>query len=59
MSISRRSFLKSSLAAAGAVPALTLFGPKAVFAKDIELIPHASHYGAFKAVVKDGKLIGV
>ncbi|CAM2834249.1 molybdopterin-dependent oxidoreductase [Moritella viscosa] len=59
MSISRRNFLKSSLAAAGAVPALTLFGPKAVFAKDIELIPHATHYGAFNAVVKDGKLIGV
>ena len=59
MSMNRRSFLKTSLVAAGALPALTLFGPKAVFGKDVTLIPHATHFGPFNAVIKDGKLIGV
>ena len=59
MSMSRRKFLKSSLVAAGAVPALTLFGPDVVFGKDTKLIPHATHFGPFNAVVKNGKLVGV
>tara|TARA_R110002167_G_scaffold22811_6_gene81412 strand:- start:2401 stop:5058 length:2658 start_codon:yes stop_codon:yes gene_type:complete len=59
MNISRRQFLASSLAAASAVPVLTLFGPNAVFGEDTVLIPHATHFGPFNGVVKNGKLIGV
>ena len=59
MSYTRRAFLKSAVATAVATQGLTLFGPKAVFSSDTILIPHASHYGPFKAVVKDGVLIGV
>ncbi|MCB0176577.1 MAG: molybdopterin-dependent oxidoreductase, partial [Anaerolineae bacterium] len=60
MSISRRRFLQASaLTTAAAATPLTIFGPNAVFADDTVLIPHASHYGPFKAVVKNGRLIGV
>ena len=59
MSLSRRAFLKSSAAIAVASGGLKLFGLNEVFASDTVLIPHASHYGPFKAVVKNGVLIGV
>ncbi len=59
MSFSRRAFLKSTAAIAVASGGLKLFGVNEVFASDTVLIPHASHYGPFKAVVKDGVLIGV
>ncbi len=59
MNISRRKFLASSIAAASAAPVLTLFGPGAVFSEDTLLIPHATHYGPFNGVIKNGKLVGV
>lgn len=59
MNISRRKFLSHSVAAASAVPALTIFGPNAVFSEDTVLIPHATHFGPFRGVIKNGKLIGV
>ncbi len=62
MTISRRNFLKKSLALAAvavAADGLTIFGPNHAFADDTVLIPHATHYGPFKAVVKDGVLIGI
>ncbi|MHB1375519.1 MAG: molybdopterin-dependent oxidoreductase [Thauera sp.] len=59
MSLSRRAFLKSTAAIAVASGGLKLFGLNEVFASDTVLIPHASHYGPFKAVVKNGVLIGV
>src|SRR5690625_1652961 len=60
MGVSRRGFLKASIATAVAsgVP-LKLFAADQEFDDDVVLIPHASHYGPFKAVVKDGVLIGV
>src|SRR5699024_8208611 len=45
-------------AVASGVP-LKLFAANQEFGDDVVLIPHASHYGPFKAVVKDGVLIGV
>ncbi|MCL1137852.1 molybdopterin-dependent oxidoreductase [Shewanella pneumatophori] len=59
MAISRRHFLKASLASAFAAQGLTLFPASKVFADDTQVIHHASHYGPFKAVVKNGKLIGI
>lgn len=59
MSLSRRAFLKSTAAVAIATGSLRLFGLDEVFASDTVLIPHASHYGPFKAVVRNGVLIGV
>ncbi|HRJ22720.1 MAG TPA: molybdopterin-dependent oxidoreductase [Thauera sp.] len=59
MSLSRRAFLKSTAAIAIATGGLKLFGVNEVFGSDTILIPHASHYGPFKAVVKNGVLIGV
>ena len=59
MGMSRRDFLKSTAATAIAANGLTLFSADAVFGADTVVIPHASHYGPFKAVVKDGVLIGV
>jgi trimethylamine-N-oxide reductase (cytochrome c) len=52
MSVSRRQFLKASAATAAYATGLTLFSATAVFGDDTVLIPHASHYGPFKAVVK-------
>jgi len=63
MTIARRDFLKSSAAtafvASAAASGLTIFDPKHAFAADTVLIPHASHWGPFKAVVKNGVLVGV
>lgn len=59
MSITRRQFLKTTSAAALSGGALTVFSASHVFGDDIELIPHASHYGPFKAVKQNGRLIGV
>ncbi|MFU2489202.1 molybdopterin-dependent oxidoreductase [Thauera sp. WH-1] len=59
MSLSRRAFLKSTAAVAVAAGSLKLFGINEVFGSDTVLIPHASHYGPFKAVVKNGILVGV
>lgn len=59
MSFSRRAFLKSTAAFAVASGGLKLFGVHEVFGADTVLIPHASHYGPFKAVVKNGVLVGV
>jgi trimethylamine-N-oxide reductase (cytochrome c) len=60
MGVSRRKFLQLSAAtAAASVAPLTIFSPDAVFGEDTLLIPHASHYGPFKAVVRNGRLIGV
>ncbi|SFZ98798.1 Anaerobic dimethyl sulfoxide reductase chain A [hydrothermal vent metagenome] len=57
----RRNFMKlsSGVVAASAIPSATVFANDKKLDKDVELIPHASHYGPFKAVVKKGKLIGV
>jgi len=61
MKLSRRDFIKvSSFAATGiAAGGLTIFGCSEKFDKDTILIPHACHWGPFKAVVRGGKLIGV
>ena len=62
MSINRRNFLKlSSLATLGVTVAssLTIFSCDHIFDSETILIPHASHWGPFKAVVKDGVIIGV
>ncbi|MFG0906664.1 molybdopterin-dependent oxidoreductase [Photobacterium damselae] len=59
MSLSRRNFLKGSVATAIAANGLTLFPAGKIFASDTQVIPSATHYGPFNAVVKNGKLIGV
>lgn len=59
MGISRRHFLKGSIATAIATNGLTLFAPSHVFGASTTLIPHASHWGPFNAVVENGVLIGV
>ena len=59
MNISRRDFLKASAATAIATSGLTWFGAREVFAADTVVIPSASHWGPFKAVVKNGVLIGI
>ncbi len=59
MTLSRRAFLKSTLASAIAANGLTLFSPKDTFGDDTVLIPHACHWGPFNAVVKNGVLVGV
>ncbi|BDM65092.1 trimethylamine-N-oxide reductase [Shewanella sp. NFH-SH190041] len=59
MPLSRRDFLKSALASAVAAQGLTLFPAGKVFADDTQVIPHATHYGPFNAIVKEGKLVGV
>src|SRR5690625_3117514 len=60
MGVSRRGFLKAFLptAVASGVP-LKVFDADEKFDDDVVLIPQASHYVPFKAVVKDGVLIGV
>jgi len=66
--ISRREFLKYSVATSVASGGLTIFGCSSDsndeagnrdIPADAVLIPHATHYGAFKAVVLDGVMIGV
>jgi hypothetical protein len=54
MGISRRTFLKSTVATAVAANGSVLFAPDAVFGSDTVIIPPASHYGPFKAVVQNG-----
>jgi len=60
MPIKRRDFLKSTFgaASASALP-LQFFAADHVFANGEQTIPHATHFGPFKGVVKDGKLMGV
>ena len=66
--ITRRAFLKSSVAAGIAASGLVIFGcgsgssaeaPDNEIPEGAVLIPHATHFGAFNAVVLDGVLIGV
>lgn len=59
MSISRRDFLKTSIATAIATNGLTWFGASEVFGADTVVIPSASHWGPFKAVVRNGVLVGI
>ena len=59
MALSRRQFLKASVAGVVAANGLTLFAAGQVFGSDTVVIPHACHWGPFKAVVKNGVLIGV
>lgn len=59
MGMTRRDFLKASIASAVAAQGVTLFGASEVFGGDTVVIPSASHWGPFKAVVKRGVLVGV
>lgn len=59
MEISRRGFLKTTIASSIAAGGLSLFGLKEVFGADTILIPSASHWGPFNAVVKKGVLVGI
>lgn len=59
MQISRRRFLKTTVATAIATNGLTWFKPGEALAGDTVTIPSASHWGPFRAVVKDGVLIGI
>ncbi len=59
MTMSRRGVLKASVATAVAANGLNWFSPTEVFASDTVVIPSASHWGPFKAVVKKGVLVGV
>ena len=52
MTMSRRGVLKASVATAVAANGLNWFSPTEVFASDTVVIPSASHWGPFKAVVK-------
>ena len=61
MKLSRRSFIRgtgASLALAGLMNSTAI---KAVMAatEGVKKIFHATHYGAFHALVKDGKMIGI
>lgn len=59
MSISRRGFLKASLAGSAAAVAV---GANVVNAAELTgevKIPHASHYGAFYAHVQNGKIVDI
>ena len=59
MNMTRRNFLKASVASAIAANGLTWFSASEVFGADTVLIPSASHWGPFKAVVKKGVLVGI
>ncbi len=59
MEISRRGFLKTAIASSIAAGGVSLFGLKEVFGADTVLIPSASHWGPFNAVVKKGVLVGI
>lgn len=59
MSLTRRQFLKAGIAGAVASQGLGWFAADSVFAADTVTIPSASHFGPFKAVVKNGTLIGI
>ncbi len=66
--ISRREFLKYSIATSVAAGGLTIFGCSSSsdssdanpdIPEGAELIPHATHFGAFNSVVLNGVMIGV
>ena len=59
MTITRRGLLKASVASAVTANGLTWFAADEVFAADTQVIPSASHWGPFKAVVKNGVLVGI
>ncbi|MGF1789333.1 molybdopterin-dependent oxidoreductase [Photobacterium profundum] len=61
MAISRRTLLKTSIATAvAAAGGLVIFPASKIFSDDdVDVIPHASHWGPFNAIVKDGILIGI
>ncbi|MGR5129367.1 molybdopterin-dependent oxidoreductase [Photobacterium swingsii] len=61
MAISRRTFLKTSIATAVAAGGGLMVYPASKFFDDenIEVIPHASHWGPFNAIVKAGVLVGI
>ncbi|MGF1692406.1 molybdopterin-dependent oxidoreductase [Photobacterium kagoshimensis] len=61
MAISRRNFLKTSIATAVAAGGGLMVYPASKFFddEDIEVIPHASHWGPFNAIVKAGVLVGI
>lgn len=59
MGISRRDFLKATIASSIATGGLSVFGLREAFGADTVLIPSASHWGPFKAVVKKGVLVGI
>lgn len=59
MRLNRRTFLKTAIASAVAAQGVTWFKAGEAFAADTITIPSASHWGPFKAVVKDGVLVGV
>lgn len=59
MTMTRRGLLKASVATAVAANGLTWFKPDEVFAADTVVIPSADHWGPFKAMVKNGVLVGI
>lgn len=59
MQFSRRKFLKTTIASAVAANGLSWFAAGQAFASDTVVIPSASHWGPFKAVVKNGVLVGI
>lgn len=59
MQLNRRQFLKTTVASAVAASGLQWFGANEALAADTITIPSASHWGPFKAVVKNGVLVGV
>ncbi len=61
MAISRRTFLKTSIATAVVAGGGLMVYPASKFFddEDIEVIPHASHWGPFNAIVKAGVLVGI
>lgn len=59
MQFSRRRFLKTTIASAVAANGLTWFKAGEAFASDTVVIPSASHWGPFNAVVKNGVLVGI
>jgi len=59
MQFSRRKFLKTTIASAVATNGLSWFSAGQAFASDTVVIPSASHWGPFKAVVKNGVLVGI
>ncbi|MGN2614365.1 molybdopterin-dependent oxidoreductase [Aliivibrio fischeri] len=61
MTLSRRTFLKTSIATAIVAGGGLMVYPASKFFddEDVEVIPHASHWGPFNAIVKAGVLVGI
>lgn len=61
MAISRRTFLKTSIATAvvGGGGLLIYPASKVFDNEEVDVIPHASHWGPFNAIVKAGVLVGI